>query len=46
MAVYELGCLFNHSCDATLRYSSTELPGSGTFIAKRQIAPGESLTTN
>lgn len=45
-ALFELGCMMNHSCDANVRYSSTEQPGRGCYVARHAIAAGESLCTN
>ena len=36
----------NHACDANVRFSSTERDGRGCFIARRDVAVGESLCTN
>ena len=44
--LFELGSQFNHSCDSNMRYSRTERVGRGSFIARRDITVGESLTTN
>ena len=45
-ALFELGCMLNHSCDANIRYSSTTRDGRGCFVAQRDIRSGESLCTN
>ena len=46
-ALFALGCQLNHSCDANVRYKmSTDASGHGCFVARRDIASGESLCTN
>jgi hypothetical protein len=45
-ALFQLGCQMNHACDSNVRYSSTAREGRGSFVARRDIAMGESLCTN
>ena len=45
-ALYEFGCMLNHSCESNVRYSSSGRRGRGTFVSSRAIATGESLCTN
>ena len=46
VALFAFGCQMNHACDANVRFSSTERDGRGCFIARRDVAVGESLCTN
>ena len=45
-ALFELGCMLNHSCDSNVRKESSVADRRGSFVAKRDIKAGESLCTN
>jgi hypothetical protein len=54
-ALFELGCMLNHSCDSNVCYTSTSEAESGrshgarshgTWVASRDCAAGESLCSN
>lgn len=46
IALFEAGCTMAHSCDSNVRYSSQTHSGLGSFVARRDVALGECLTTN
>ena len=46
IAIFEAGCTMAHSCASNCFYASGKRRGKGSFIARRDIAVGENLTTN